>query len=165
MQHTVTAHQHGPPTVNGIGLERTRAGRPQTVAGLTVLNRTNHLTRVGSSGGNTGRVPKPYGLSLPLEPGVSGLDLAAALVGWLQRECGAVAGEYEVQGDVVSIPLQVAARRVTSAGTRLHARLARAHSEELLITTEELLRRFEARHRRIRALLVEARELRASRVR
>jgi hypothetical protein len=110
-------------------------------------------------------VPKPYGLSLPLEPGVSGLDLAAALVGWLQRECGAVAGEYEVQGNVVSIPLQVPARRVTYAGTRLHARLARAHSEELLITTEELLRRFEARHRRIRALLVEARELCASRAR
>jgi hypothetical protein len=104
-------------------------------------------------------VPKPSGLSLHLEPGVSGLDLAAALVGWLQRECGAVAGEYEVEGDVVSVPLQVPARRIACAGTRLRAKLTRAHSEELLITAEELLRRFEAGHRRIRALLLEAREL------
>src|SRR5712675_2162650 len=77
-------------------------------------------------GGNTGSVPKPRGLNLQLEPGVSGLDLAAALVGWLQRECGAVAGEYQVEGNVVSIPLQVPARRVACAGTRLHARLTRA---------------------------------------
>jgi hypothetical protein len=108
-------------------------------------------------------VPNPYGLNLQLEPGVSALDLAAALVGWLQRECGAVAGEYDVEGNVVSIPLQVPARRVACAGARLNARLTRAHSDQLLITAEELFRRFESRHRRIRALLVEARELCARR--
>jgi hypothetical protein len=103
-------------------------------------------------------VPNPYGRSLQLEPGVSGLDLAAAVVGWLQRECGAVAGEYDLEGNVVSIPLQVRAGRVACAGTWLHARLTRARSEELLMTAEELFLRFEARHRRVRALLVEARE-------
>jgi hypothetical protein len=110
-------------------------------------------------------VAKPRGRSLQLEPGVSGLDLAAALVGWLQRECGAVAGEYQVEGNVVSIPLQVPARRFACAGTRLRARLTRAQSEELLITAEELFQRFEARHRRIRALLREARELSRPRAR
>jgi hypothetical protein len=59
----------------------------------------------------------------------------------------------------------VPARRVACAGARLHARLTRAHSEELLVTAEELFRRFEARHRRLRALLVEARELCAPRAR
>ena len=121
----------------------------------------NRCTRFSS--GNTGRVRSPYGRNLHLEPGVSGLDLAAALVGWLQRECGAVAGEYDVEGNVVSIPLQVRAGRVVSAGTWLHARLTRARSEELLTTAEELFRRFEARHHRIRALLAEARELCAPR--
>jgi hypothetical protein len=109
--------------------------------------------------GNTCRVPNPPGHNVHLAPGVSGLDLAAALVGWLQRECGAVAGEYDVEGNVVSIPLRVPASRVACAGTRLHARLTRARSEELLMNAEELFRRFEARHRRANALLVEAREL------
>jgi hypothetical protein len=108
-------------------------------------------------------MPNPRAVNLQLEPGVSGLDLATALVGWLQRECGAVAGEYDVQGNVVSIPLQVPARRVACAGARLNAKLTRAHSEELLITAEELFQRFESRHRRIRALLLEARELCAPR--
>ncbi|MEA2591530.1 MAG: hypothetical protein QOD62_1361 [Actinomycetota bacterium] len=108
-------------------------------------------------------MPSPYGRNLHLEPGISGLDLAAALVGWLQRECGAVAGEYDLEGNVVSIPLQVRAGRVVSAGTWLHARLTRARSEELFTTAEDLFRRFEARHHRIRALLAEARELCAPR--
>ena len=97
--------------------------------------------------------------NLPLEPGVSGLELAAALVGWLQQECGAVAGEYDVGGAVMSFPLQVPAHRVACAGTRLRSRITRAHSEELVDHAEELLRRFEARHRRARALLEQAREL------
>ena len=101
-------------------------------------------------------MPSPYGRNLHLEPGISGLDLAAALVGWLQRECGAVAGEYDLEGNVVSIPLQVRAGRLVSAGTWLHARLTRARSEELFTTAEELFRRFEARHHRIRALLAES---------
>ena len=109
--------------------------------------------------GNTGQVPNQHGHNLPLEPGVSGLELAAALVGWLQRECGAVAGEYDVGGAGMSIPLQVPARRVACAGTRLRSRITRAHSEELVDHAEELLQRFEARHRRARALLEQAHEL------
>src|SRR2546423_3837086 len=109
--------------------------------------------------GNTGRVPNQHGRNLHLEPGVSGLELAAALVGWLQRECGAVAGEYDVEGNLVSIPLQVPGRRVAYAGTRLRSRITRAHSEELLGQAEDLVRRFETRHRRAHAPLVEAREL------
>jgi hypothetical protein len=104
-------------------------------------------------------VSNPYGLNLPLEPGASGLELAAALVGWLQRECGAVPGEYDVGGAVMSIPLQVPARRVACAGTRLRSRITRARSEELVDQAEELLQRFEARHRRARALLEQAHEL------
>ncbi|TMK38857.1 MAG: hypothetical protein E6G66_18180 [Actinobacteria bacterium] len=61
--------------------------------------------------------------NLPLEPGVSGLELAAALVGWLQQECGAVAGEYDMEGSVMSIPLHVPARRVACAGTRLRSKI------------------------------------------
>jgi hypothetical protein len=97
--------------------------------------------------------------NLRLEPGVSGLEVAAVLVGWLQRECGATAGEYDLEANVVSIPLRVPARRVVLAGTRLHSRITRARSEELLGHAAELLRRFEARHHRARALLMEAREL------
>ena len=100
-----------------------------------------------------------HGLNLPLEPGVSGLELAAALVGWLQQECGAVAGEYDLGGAVMSIPLQVPARRVASAGTRLRSRITRARSEELVDHAEELVQRCEARHRRARALLEQAHEL------
>jgi len=103
-----------------------------------------------------GVVSNRHGLNLPLEPGVSGLELVAALVGWLQRECGAVAGEYDVGEAVTSIPLQVPARRVACAGTRLRSRITRAHSEELVDHAEELLQRFEARHRRARALLEQA---------
>ena len=102
-------------------------------------------------------------LDLPLEPGVSGLELAAALVGWLQRECGAVAGEYDVAEAAMTIPLQVPARRAACAGTRLRSRITRARSEELLDHAEELLQRFEARHRRTRALLEQAHELWAPR--
>jgi len=97
--------------------------------------------------------------NLPLEPGVSGLELAAALVGWLQQECGAVAGEYDMEGSVMSIPLHVPARRVACAGTRLRSKITRARSEELVDHAEELLRRFEARCRRARALLEQARVL------
>jgi hypothetical protein len=100
---------------------------------------------------------------LPLEPGTSGLELAAALVGWLQRECGAVAGEYDVEGAVMTIPLRVPARRVAGAGMRLRSRITREHSEELVDRAEELFRRFEARHRRARTLLDQARELCAPR--
>ena len=106
-------------------------------------------------------MPNQHGRNLHLEPGVSGLELAAALVGWLQRECGAVAGEYDVEGTLVSIPLEVPARRVAWAGTRLRSRITRAHSEELLGQAEDLVRRFEARHRRAHALLLEARKLSA----
>ena len=104
-------------------------------------------------------MPNHHGRNLHLEPGVSGVELAAALVGWLQRECGAIAGEFDVEGGVVSIPLQVPARRVAGAGTRLRSRITRAHSEELLGQAEDLVQRFEACHRRAHALLVEAREL------
>jgi len=104
-------------------------------------------------------VSKQHGLDLPLEPGVSGLELAAALVGWLQRECGAVAGEYDVGGAVMTIPLRVPARRAACAGTRLRSRVTRAHSEELIDHAEELLQRFQTRHRRARVLLEQAREL------
>ena len=104
-------------------------------------------------------VSNQHGQNLPLEPGMSGIELAAALVGWLQRECGAVAGEYDVGGAVMSIPLQVPARRVAYAGTRLRSRITRAHSEELVDQAEELLQRFEARHRRARTLLEQAHEL------
>src|SRR2546425_13253849 len=86
----------------------------------------------GPPGVILGMVSKQHGLDLPLEPGVSGLELAAALVGWLQRECGAVAGEYDVERAVMSIPLRVPARRVACAGTRLRSRITRAHSEELV---------------------------------
>jgi hypothetical protein len=113
----------------------------------------------GPSGVILDVVSNRHGLDLPLEPGVSGLELAAALVGWLQRECGAVAGEYDVGGAVMSIPLQVPARRVACAGTRLRSRITRAHSEELVDQAEELLEGFEARHRRTRALLEQAHEL------
>jgi hypothetical protein len=127
-----------------------------------VSSETDVLTGRLSTGlvrSNTGRVRNEHGDGLHLEPGVSGLELAAALVGWLQRECGATAGEYDVDGALVSIPLKVPARRVASAGTRLRSRITRAHSEELLGQAEDLVRRFEARHRRAHALLVEAREL------
>jgi len=104
-------------------------------------------------------VSNQHGQNLPLEPGMSGIELAAALVGWLQRECGAVAGEYDVGGAVMSIPLQVPARRVAYAGTRPRSTITRAHSEELVDQAEELLQRFEARHRRARTLLEQAHEL------
>jgi len=104
-------------------------------------------------------VPNQRDHNLSLEPGVSGLELAAALVGWLQQECGAVAGEYDLGGAVMSIPLQVPARRVASAGTRLRSRITRARSEELVDHAEELVQRCEARHRRARALLEQAHEL------
>src|SRR6267378_2022716 len=113
----------------------------------------------GPPGVILGMVSKRHGLDLPLEPGVSGLELAAALVGWLQRECGAVAGEYDVGGAVMTIPLQVPARRAACAGTRLRSRITRAHSEELVDHAEELLQRFQARHRRTRVLLEQAHEL------
>jgi hypothetical protein len=104
-------------------------------------------------------MPSQRGHNLPLEPGTSGLELAAALVGWLQRECGVVAGEYDMEGAAVTIPLQVPARRVARAGTRLRSRITREHSEELVDRAEELFRRFEARHRRARTLLEQARDL------
>jgi hypothetical protein len=100
-----------------------------------------------------------HGLHLPLEPGVSGLELAAALVGWLQRECGAVAGEYDVGAGITTIPLRVPARRAACAGTRLRSKITRARSEELVDHADELLQGFEARHRRARALLEQAHEL------
>jgi hypothetical protein len=105
----------------------------------------------------------PYNYEVPLEPGVSGLEVAASLVGWLQRECGATAGDYDLDGTVVNIPLRVPARRVMCAGTRLHSRLTRQHSAELVGYTEDLVRRFDARQRRTRSLLREARELHARR--
>ena len=104
-------------------------------------------------------VPYQNGDNLPLEPGVSGLELAAALVGWLQQECGAVAGEYDVGGAVMTIPLRVPARRAACAGTRLRSRVTRAHSEELIDHAEELLQRFQTRHRRARVLLEQAQNL------
>lgn len=107
--------------------------------------------------------PNPQRFDVPLEPGVSGLDVAAALVGWLQRECGATAGEYDLDGTVVTIPVKVPARRVMTAGTRLRSKIIRQHSKELVGHTEELVRLCDARRRRARALVHEARELKAPR--
>ena len=103
--------------------------------------------------------PNPQSYDVPLAPGVSGLEVAAAVVGWLQRECGATVGGYDVDGIVVNIPLNVPARGVISAGNRLHSRLTRARSAELMGHAEELVRRFDARHSQARALLLEAQQL------
>jgi hypothetical protein len=63
-------------------------------------------------------VPNPPYYDLRLEPGVSGIALAVALEGWLQRECGAVTCTYDLEGNVVSILLLVSAHRLALARTR-----------------------------------------------
>lgn len=103
----------------------------------------------------------PQQHQFPLELGVSGFDVAASLVGWLQLECGATAGDYDFDGSAVVIPVMIPGRRVVSASTRLRSKIAREHAQQLILHTQELLRRSHARKSRARTLLLEARLLRA----